>query len=98
MEFAISHLALFVLMYGDPQHASGGESAARASDMLFQLVGAIARTGRLREDVAPAVSMIESSSTGIALTLISDGVESHPNLSLRAGSDRFRNHRCRPVE
>ena len=81
VSFGLANPELYVLRYGDPRSGSSPSAAARAADILHDLVERIARAGRLRIDVERAVAMIGASGVGVTLTLLARRPE-HQDLSV----------------
>jgi len=68
--FGLANLALYALMYGDPQPGAMPAAAAEAHQFLEQLVRRVAEAGRLRVGVDSATRMIHAAGVGVVLTLI----------------------------
>ncbi|WP_427015873.1 TetR/AcrR family transcriptional regulator [Pseudarthrobacter sp. P1] len=71
--FGRENPALYVLMYGEPDVGRDLGSAGQAADILRDLVGAVARAGRLRVDVEKAAAMIQAAGVGVVLTILAQG-------------------------
>ena len=84
IEFGLEHPALYLLMYGDPQHSRESAAAAQTATILRELVEAVARAGRLRIDIETAVSMIQSTGIGVVITLVGTPDENQGSLDLSA--------------
>lgn len=87
IEFGVQHPALYLLMYGNPDHtrpsAAQTETAqTETARILRGLVDAVARAGRLRIDSETAVAMIQSTGIGVVLTLIAAHHEQGPDSAL----------------
>ncbi|MEU6346687.1 TetR/AcrR family transcriptional regulator [Streptomyces sp. NPDC046977] len=68
VEFGLSMPAYYRLIYGDARAAEG--SAARAVDMLRELIARVASAGRLRMSVERATRFMHANGVGVVLTLL----------------------------
>lgn len=84
VEFGVSNPELYALMYGSPRADRPFEAAAKAAELLRELVERIAVAGRLRLDVEAAAEMLHAAGTGVTLSLIATPPDQRdPELSER---------------
>ncbi|MCQ4082810.1 TetR/AcrR family transcriptional regulator [Streptomyces sp. RB6PN25] len=71
VEFGLTHPSFYVLMYGAVRPGERPTAAEDTHRILLAMLGRAARAGRLRVPVEQAAQMIQATSTGVALALIS---------------------------
>ncbi|MET7518664.1 TetR/AcrR family transcriptional regulator [Streptomyces sp. NPDC005480] len=82
VDFGLTHPAFYVLMYGTVRPGHRPSAAGDAYAMLRAMVERTARAGRLRIPVDDAAQMIQATSSGVTLALISAPAEARdPGLS-----------------
>ena len=86
VDFGLHHPAFYALLYGRVRAGQPCIITAPATDMLMQLLDAVARCGRLRVPVADAAAQILAANVGVTLALITQP-ETHRDRGL---SDRVR--------
>ncbi len=71
VEFGLTHPSFYVLMYGAVRPGERPTAADETHRVLLGLLERVARAGRLRVPVEQAAGMIQATSAGVALALIS---------------------------
>ena len=75
IRFGLTHPVLYALMFGDPAVTIASTAARRAAEILDELIGRIARAGRLRVSEDHANSMIRAAGMGVVFQLLATPVE-----------------------
>ncbi|WP_327371546.1 TetR/AcrR family transcriptional regulator [Streptomyces sp. NBC_01217] len=70
IEFALTHPAFYVLMYGAVRPGERPAASGKTYGLLLGMLEHAARAGRLRIPVDAAAEMIQATSVGVALALI----------------------------
>jgi AcrR family transcriptional regulator len=85
VEFGLSHPGLYTLMYGIPGRGREIPAAREAAGKLRELLGRVARAGRLRVPIEAAAQLADAVAVGVTLALIATPeAERDPELSPRA--------------
>ncbi|MDQ3689551.1 MAG: TetR/AcrR family transcriptional regulator [Chloroflexota bacterium] len=70
VEFGLSHPAVYVAIWGDPNPEEKVPAAQAASAVLLEMVQRIAESGRLAVPAERAAQVVQAAGRGITLTLI----------------------------
>jgi AcrR family transcriptional regulator len=85
VEFGLSHPGLYALMYGASGRGRASPAALEGARMLREMLGRVARAGRLRLPVEAAAQLVDAIAVGVTLALIATPPsERDPELSPRA--------------